>query len=349
MADDFFFSGLDSNSWFGRHFKPYLLFGYIGDRDKLTAYQTTKSLIRSIAEVIAPRISLASVLGKIAGVNLGLSKGESEVAKKIIDLINEAETKRQIDEFLKRAQARCLKEGHSFDSIGSYYNRRRAIMTADQNKMQNRLVVVEAQLINRGSISQYASNSAQQLAVSKEEWQLSDFPPHGLVEANTNFKGNLLRLKEDQGFSAAFAEYLPFSRHIGWYPYCKITGFYDTSTLATEVFPRMSICFVEYKRPKLYQEVGPDILKFLASEMSNPIYLRRPSERITAAYLLPIVTAGSSLKDYKVPDTSKPAVEKFVNSLEEVMPNILREWYQQALTRSMHSSRAGRRSSARDA
>jgi hypothetical protein len=91
------------------------------------------------------------------------------------------------------------------------------------------------------------------------------------------------------------------------------------------------MCFVEYKRPTLYQAVGTDILRFIAEEMRRPIYLKEPSERITAAYLLPIVTSASRLTEYKVPDTSKPAVEKFVESLGEAMPIILREWYQQAL------------------
>jgi hypothetical protein len=91
------------------------------------------------------------------------------------------------------------------------------------------------------------------------------------------------------------------------------------------------MCFIEYRRPKLYQAVGTDILGFIADEIRHPIYLKEPSARITAAYLLPIVTSASRLTEYKVPDTSKPAAEKFVNSLGEDIPIILREWYQQAL------------------
>jgi hypothetical protein len=331
--DNFTFEGLDS--WFDRHFEPYHLFGYIGDQKALTEYRTTKSVFRQTLEAIGPKISLPSV--NIAGINLGLSNGESEVAKKIIDIINEAETKRQINEFLKEAQDQCSKEGRSFNSIGIAQKRGRrkhAITTAVPAEMQNRLVVVEAQLINRGTVKQYASDSAQQLQASKEEWLLSDFPPHGLVKDNPQFKGDLLRLKEDNDFSDTFAEYLPFARRIGWYPYCRITGFYDLSTLDTEVFPRMSICLVEYRPPQLLQKVEKNILEFLSTMMLTKDPLGRfrfsLSERTTAAYILPIVTARSRIKDYKV-KTSKSEVEEFVNSLEDDLPITLKDWYQQAL------------------
>jgi hypothetical protein len=92
-------AGLDEEGWFGRHFEPWSLFGYIGDRTKVLEYQTTKSFVRRLAELLAPKISIVSLIGKLSGLYIGAGNSESEVAKAIIDLINEEENKRQIYDF----------------------------------------------------------------------------------------------------------------------------------------------------------------------------------------------------------------------------------------------------------
>jgi hypothetical protein len=234
--------------------------------------------------------------------------------------------------FLLRAQAHCQSEGGSYNAIEEQLFRHNTVMSGDQRKLHGRLVVVDAQLLNRQTVPQYAPNSAAQLARSSEEWLLSDFPPHDLDEQSSEFKGNLLRLKEDKGFSETFAEYLPFCRRIGWYPYCRVTGFYDSSTIDTEIFPRMSLAFVEYRRPKLFQGVGTGILNFLQSETSHPIWLSSRSDRVMATYLLPIVTWASNLKEYRVPSTAQSGVKAFVKSVGNDMPKKLIDWYQASLS-----------------
>jgi hypothetical protein len=330
MDAEAFMVGLDE-TWFGRHFESWSLFGYIGDRTRVLEYQHTKSLVRKLIELVAPKINIVSLMGKLSGLNIGAGNSESEVAKAIIDLINEEENKRLIYDFLLRAQAHCQSEGRSFDAVEEQLFRTNSVMSGDQRKLDGHLVVVDAQLLNRQTVHQYAPKSAAQLARSSEEWILSDFPPNNLDERNSSFKGNLLRLREDKGFSETFAEYLPFCRRIGWYPYCRVTGFYDSSTRDTEIFPRMSLAFVEYKRPKLYQEVGTEILDFLQRETSRPIYLASRSDRVTATYLLPIVTWASNLKEYRVPSTAQSGVGAFVTSVGNDMPTKLIDWYQNSL------------------
>ena len=73
-------AGLDEEGWFGRHFEPWSLFGYIGDRTKVLEYQTTKSFVRRLAELLAPKISIVSLIGKLSGLNIGAGNSESEVA-----------------------------------------------------------------------------------------------------------------------------------------------------------------------------------------------------------------------------------------------------------------------------
>jgi hypothetical protein len=51
-------------------------------------------------------------------------------------------------------------------------------------------------------------------------------------------------------------DYVPFSRDIASYPYCRITRFYDSSQIATEVFPQLSIALVEYRRAEAVPRSG---------------------------------------------------------------------------------------------
>lgn len=332
MAEKSIFYLALQEGWFSKFFEQYYLFGYIGDREKLDNYQKAKSFWRRAAEIIIPSISLTSILTKLSGFNLGLEKTESKVAKQIIDLINEEENQRLVSDYLQIAQKRCGKEGHFFDSVEEHYYKKNAVMSADQRGINNRLIVVEGQLLNRSTVAQFAPNSAQQLQASKEEWLLSDFPPHGMVEHNTDFKGNILRLKEDEGFSDAFAEYIPFCRTIGWYPYCRITGFYDSSQIATEVFPQISIAFVEYRRPKLYQAVGADIANFLDRETRKPIHLETWLDRLAAAYLLPLVTWASNMKEFRASADQREKLKRFAEFVGDDMPSKLVPWYQYAIT-----------------
>jgi hypothetical protein len=331
MPDNFYFSGL-MDGWFAEYFEQYHLFGYIGDREKLDKYQKTKPFWRRAAEIVIPSISLTSILTKLAGFDLGIRKTESKVAKQIIDLINEEENQRLVSDFLQIAQKRCDKERHFFDGVGKRYNKKNAVMSAGQRGIDNRLIVVEGQLINRSTVAQFAPNSDQQLQASREEWLLGDFPPHGMVERNTDFKGDILRLKEDDGFSDAFADYVPFCRTIGWYPYCRITGFYDSSRIATEVFPQLSIAFVEYRRPKLYQAVGAAIVNLLDRETRRPIYLDDWSDRLAAAYLLPLVTWASNMKEFRASEDQRETLKSFAKFVGDDMPSKLVPWYQYAIT-----------------
>jgi hypothetical protein len=328
MSDDFYFSSLRSG-WFENCFEPYGHFGYIGDRERLVAYQKRKSFFRRLVEIVAPRVSLMSLLTKLAGLDLILRKTDSIMAKQIIELVNEIESNRLVGEYLRIAQKRCKDAGLFFDSVGRQYNKQNAVMSADQRAIDGRLIVVEGQLLNRSTVVQFAPNSEQQLEASSEEWLLADFPPHGMVERNDRFKGDLLRLTEDPGFSDAFADYIPFCRAIGWYPYCRITGFYDTSGIATGVFPQLSIVFTEYRRPSLYQAVAPDIVRFLDSETKSPNYLNEWSERLSAAYLLPLVTWN--MKIFNATADQREALKKFADFVGDDMPTHLVSWYQSAI------------------
>jgi hypothetical protein len=331
MADNFYFSGLNDHRWFGQHFQPYSHFGYIGDRDNLAKYQKQKPWWRSAIEIVAPSINLTSLLTSLAGFNLSVGKTDSQLAKRIMDKLDEVENSRLVEDFLKLTQAKRRQAGYFFDSIGKQINTTNPVKDASHRGTSGQLIVVEGQLLNRSAVAQFSPMSAQQLEASTEEWMLSDFPPAGLVSQNDRFKGDMLLLTEDAGFADTFAQYLPFCRNIGWYPYCRVVGIYDSTSAKTEVFPKMSVMFVEYRRPKLIQDSRPDIFSFLQREIKTPIYLDDWSDRILTSYLLPIVAWGSNIRDYPPEPAEKEVLVQFKKFVGNDMPKSLVGWYEAAV------------------
>lgn len=332
MADNFYFSGLSDHSWFGRYFQPYTHFGYIGDRENLAKYQKQKSLMRSMIEIVAPSINLTNLLTSLAGFSLGGGKEDSQIAKKVITLISERENSRSVGEFLKITQNKCRKARLFFDSVGDgQVGKENPVQDANHRGSSGQLIIVEAELLNRSSVGQFSSTSAQTLKASTDEWMLSDFPAHGLVAKNNRFKGDLLLLREDTGFGETFAQYLPFCRAIGWYPYCRVVGIFDSTAASTEIFSKMSVIFVEYRPPQLYAAAARDIFAFLKGEIKTPIYLDDWSDRILASFLLPIVTWGSNLKEYRAEGADRDVLVQFIEFVGPDMPRDLVGWYKSAV------------------
>jgi hypothetical protein len=289
MPDNFYFSGLDSGAWFSNCFEEYHLFGYIGDRGRLESFQQQKSFGRSLIEIVTPQVKISSLIKLVSGFDLSViagAKTENVVAKKIIDLLNEEKHKQQLSKFLVGLYKRSRSKGRYFDSVSHQFNRKLAIYDVPMNSLAGEPIVVEGQLVHREEVSQYSADVAQALSASSGEWVLADFPPHGMVKSNDRFTGQVLQLKEDEGFTRTFGDYLPFCKGIGWYPYCRVIGFFDSSRVQTEVYPTLSISLVEYRRPRLLTNVGPAVYNLLERELNNRIYLDDWSDDLLAGYLL---------------------------------------------------------------
>jgi hypothetical protein len=69
MPDNFYLSGLDNRRWFGENFENYHLFGYVGDRDRLRDTLQSKSFLRRLFEIVAPRVNIGTILNALAQYN----------------------------------------------------------------------------------------------------------------------------------------------------------------------------------------------------------------------------------------------------------------------------------------
>ena len=252
-------------------------------------------------------------------------------------MINEEENNRKITETLQSIYEREKRNRRYFQGVSS------GVFKSDFNTIHKHLITVEGQLLHRSSIGQFSPSSESVLQLSKGEWVLGDFPPHGLVNNNNSFDGKLLLLKEDDGFTAKFSKLLPFCTDIGWYPYVRITGCFDNSRLAIDALPTLSIIFTEYRRPKLFRGVRDELKKFAEREIwlakEPPEYLSNPcrsdlkywSYLVLFGYLFPILFRGSNLEATKAEVDIAVLLHEYQSEVSNDLPNHLKADFRDAI------------------
>lgn len=323
---NFYFSGLDKNGWFSRNFEDYHLFGYVGDRERLLEKLNEKSFLRRVAEIFAPKLSIDSIVNSLASYDLVNTNQNNSIAKEIMNLVNEYENKKQLDELL----ARTYKEGKK---VGTYFENASFKGGAGLKTLQGKLITIEGSLVHRSTIAQYSTNTEASLRSSDSEWLLCDFPPHGLAPENSRYLGKVVLLKEDKGFSDTFQSLLPFCKEIGWYPYVRITGFADLSKINSEIHPSMSICLIEYRRPKLVEETEGSIGQFLEVELhgysGRRNHLKEKENLLLFSYLLPIIYRGSNKLPNEASKLISDLTKEYIDSCEGSLPTSLVDFYRE--------------------
>lgn len=328
MADNFYLSGLDDGRWFGENFESYVLFGYVGDRERLLKELESKTIWRQLLEIFVPRVKIGSLLKILTGYDLGKVASDTSLAKEIFDLLAKEENRRTLTEHLRLAYERGKKKGRYFDRVSKSEYKKTRLFDADHNTLEGRLVTVEGHLVHRATVIQYSKPFDATLRASTGEWVLADFPPHALVPINSRFNGNVVLLTEDPGFTKAFGQFLPFSTEIGWYPYVRVTGIYTSARLATEKLPSLSIALVEYRPPRKYLEVRASLLAFAEREVRGKrIYLDRWSDLILFSYLAPIIFNGSNLRPGDAEAETSSLLRDYYNQTSNDVPQGLSKFY----------------------
>ena len=329
MADNFYLSGLDNGRWFGKNSESYVLFGYVGDRECLLKELESKSMLRQLLEIFVPRVKIGSLLKILTGYDLGKAASDTSLAKEIFDLLAKEENRRTLTEHLRLAYERGKKKGTYFDRVSKSEYKKTRLFDADRNMLEGRLVTVEGHLVHRTTVVQYSKPFDATLRASTGEWVLADFPPHALVSTNSSFKGNVVLLTEDPGFTKAFQKFLPFSTEIGWYPYVRITGIYTSARLATEKLPSLSIALVEYRPPRKFLEVRVSLLAFAEREIrGKKNYLDDWSDLILFSYLAPIIFNGSNLKPGDADEETSSVLRNYHDQTSKDVPQGLSKFYQ---------------------
>jgi len=181
--------------------------------------------------------------------------------------------------------------------------------------------------LHRSAVHQFSKTTDAALKTSVGEWILGQFPPHCLVEANSSFDGKLLILKEDQGFTKIFSALLPFNPEISWYPYVRVTGFFDASRIQTEILPSLSISLVEYRRPKLFQEIRNSVLNFAKQEFKKPNWLDSWSNMLLFGYLAPLLFKGNNLEATDADPEFAEVFHSYFLQAQNELPHSLTAFY----------------------
>lgn len=327
MADNFFFSSLE-DGWFRANFEEYHLFGYVGDRDRLSDTLTRKSLGRRFIEIFAPRINIGTILNALGNFDMARVDPDKSLAREIINLVTEEESRRTLTELLARQYKQEKKHGTYFDRVSISQLGKNTLFRAPLSSLQDQLISVEGQVVHRSAVSQFSKIVDATLRASQGNWVLSDIPPHGLVEHNSKFKGKLLLLREDKGFTETFGSWLPFCTDIGWYPYVRITGFFDATKIQTDVFPSLSVSLIEYRRPKIYREMRDGITGFAQREFQGNLnYLRDWSDLVLFGYLAPLLFKGSNIQSEDADERVASVMEDFLEKVGQDLPHNLKEFY----------------------
>jgi hypothetical protein len=324
----YFFSGLDYNGWFGENFEEYMLFGYIGDKERFQKDLERKSFISKIIQSILPGLRLSAIIKQLIGFEIMANQGPN-VFEKIYDTLEDEKKRKTITEHLKNIYKKGQASGRYFDHIEKTAFKKTTLSKANKNELEGKLITVEGNLIHRSSIAQYSSIVDRQFSKANFEWILSDFPPQGLTTKNKYFEGQVLILSEDKGFTKAFSDYLPFYLPISYYPFVRVTGYYSSAKQNVDGFPSLSIVLAEYRPPKNLIAVLPSIKRFLTSELKSRNYLRDSEDFELFAYLIPILFQKANL----TPDLAEPDLSNLLKQYKVAvgtnMPSKLIPFYDQ--------------------
>lgn len=335
--DSYFFTYIDSG-WLATNFEnDFSRFPYIGAREKLAQMQKEKGVVRRVVESLVKRIKIKSVLGyiteKIIGWKPTSGDEPNKLAEDLIKIFEEESNKRTIARFLTDTQDRCRKHHRYFYTVSVWSSTKSSLFQAKLSSLQDEMIVVSGQLVHRDAIAQCNPLLAQTVAPLPGEWLLTDFPPHGMVKENDRFDGKILCLVAEPKFSQVFQQYLPFRKDIGWYPYCRVTGFFKEPGYGQSA-PSLDLVMAEFRRPKPYQEKGKKFFAFFDGEFHNlikkRIYLKQPSELLSAGYVLPLLAKGSSIEDYKATDDEKTVLQEYLALVGANLPAALKIWYENA-------------------
>ena len=329
--DNYYFSGIDSGWLASRFEEDYGRFPYIGAEKKLEAMQKDKPLWRRVVESVLRRANIQSLAGyvtqKIIGCKPSPDSAPNKLAEDLIKVFDDESNKRTITKFLADAQKDCRKHQRYFDAVGVAGLGKIRLSQANQASLQDEMIVVCGQLVHRDAIAQYNGLFSQTVSKLPGEWLLGDFPPMGMVDANNDrFKGKVVCLTMEKQFGPIFQQTLPFRKDIGWYPYCRVTGFFQEPG-PNQSAPSLDMVMAEFRRPKQYQEVGSSYVSFLEGELKRPNNLASRSDLLCASYVLPIVAKWSGIENFTASPPAKIVLQQYMAATGADLPKALATWY----------------------
>jgi hypothetical protein len=318
--------------WYRSFFaSEYDLFPYIGSVKTIEEMKKRAPVWETIVATVAKRITVTSILNllseSIIQASLVRGSGDNKMVSELTALLADARKRLPLVKFIEKLQAQAARDERSFEWISSPQSGSRdALYQRPPDAVRGQIVVVEAQVVHKDALQQYDKNFAQTATAYPEEWMLTDFPPWAMAE-NEAFHGRVLLLSSDQGDRPRFGDRLPFRTSIGWYPYCRVTGFLRNDKEQQET--SIDVITVEYRKPTSFLTNS----KHARGQMSTAT--DTPTDRYLAGYLLPILAAGSDISNPSFDSAGLSEIRSYLDQTPE-LPSALIRWYEEVLAAHDH-------------
>lgn len=220
------------------HSDDYSFIKGMGDKQKFDAYyeRTMKPPLLSM-QTVRNMFSSASAFAKIYGVNL--NEKDAAALKALIDQLFADNVKSgNLYTWLEKQKTAAVNEKRYFDGLGS-----EAIYKYSQVMPKDRLdgsfIIFDAAICSK-ELLRVNGLLFEQIKDVKSEWFLCDWPPLGMKG-----EADVISLKVDGEFTEGNPPRVPFDRKIGWFPRCRVAGFFKAGETC-----ELSVCLLLMQKPK---------------------------------------------------------------------------------------------------
>lgn len=327
MPDLKFVGELYTRGWWRPYFCDSTGFEYVGNLEAFQHYISKRGILNDIIRLLGRRVNIAGLVTDLLNIPLIGGKDKTTILSEIIEIYEKHDARRTLMEWFSRELNRAKKEQRHFTSVSNHFRSNSPLFQARFTDIDSKFVILEgsichkAQLRDNGPLYESASKS-------KCDWVICDFPPIGMDRRNSEYQGELVFLRLDDGLQEVFSEDIPFTTDIGWFPYCTIAGFINTRRLNIEQFPTLAMSLL-FQRRAVSPEPNIDQLKrFVAGELRNPIYLKGISARVLLYYLLPMMYRTWKIGYEHIDQEVREIVQQFFTADREQLTSGLVSLYE---------------------
>jgi len=291
------FVGELASGWSTRYFddKP-TPFRYIGNAASLKRYVEKTTLTEDVIRFLAKRVSVTKMVNSLLTdlLNIPMLKlgkeDNSTILSQILEIWEKHDASKTLTEwFNKKEKNRAVKDGRYFTSVSQHFQSDHALFDSSLPGLDEKFITLEAAICHKSQLD-HNPQLYDTISNSNCDWVMCDYPPVGMTPKNSNYKGELVFLKLDDGVAEAFSDTLPFTRDIGWFPYCTVAGYIDTKKSdGHDRYPTIAMSLLFQRRPKSPQapEFTNRLRPFLISEIQSVNFLRDMDARVLLYYLVP--------------------------------------------------------------
>ncbi len=323
--NDFIYA-YQSKEWL-YYFKDFVFLPYISNSEKLLKYIDKKNLFLKLAKLFSKQISLKGLINNYIGFDLLKNTDKKTLLTELIELYENYNSEVVLAQWMEKEKEKLKENDLFFTSITDSYRSNNPLFGKHNlNNINQSLVIINSSICFKDSLK---SNKAlyETIKDSQYNWLICDFPPEGMTPNHKNYKPELVFLRMDNGMEEMFSEFVPLNPQIGWFPMCQLLGFFDSKKIATENFPLLDVCLINYARPYHPDERVKQLVNFLVEEFEKPIYLEHFALRVLIYYTILEMYKSWKVKYSFINKDLVEIIKKYIEKDKDAISPLLRNIY----------------------